>query len=182
VVKSWRQAVLAAQEEKTMLTTTLKRISPALVLVGTLATGCGEDPPGLYITMWSGAFSSIQVGQEAKHSIQLSQVPVDKVYVDVENTYPDIAFVDPMTLSFKDKASGQVTIKGLKVGKVTLTFKLRENGHTRPFSFEVVDQATTDFGIAPDRGKPDSGPPAPDTSTPAPDTAPPAPDTAASPG
>lgn len=109
--------------------------------------GCGSDSPGLYITMWSGAFSSLLVGQEAKLSVQLSQVPTGKVYVDVENSYPDLATVDPMTVAFQDVAKKEVTIKGKNPGKPTLIFKLRENGATRNFSFEVVSQPSFDGGL-----------------------------------
>ena len=119
----------------------------ALALVLSGAVGCGSDEPGLYITMWSGAFSSLVVGQEAKLSVQLSQVPTGKVYVDVENSYPDLATVDPMTIPFQDVAKKDVTVKGNNPGKATLVFKLRENGATRNFSFEVVNQPSFDAGV-----------------------------------
>ncbi len=120
-----------------------------LVLAASIAglAGCGSDPPGLYITMWSNAFSELLVGQEAKLSVQLSQVPTTKVYVDVENSFSDLCTVDPMTIPFQDVAKKDVTVKGLNVGNPTVIFKLRENGTTRSLSFKVVAQPGFDGGV-----------------------------------
>jgi hypothetical protein len=166
-------------EEKTMSTNMPRCLSLSLVLAGMMATAaCGSDPPGLYITMWSNPFSTLQVGQEAKLSIQLSQVPAEKRYVDVENSYKDIASVNPEIVPFKDTAKNEVTIKGLKPGNATLLFKLRDSSNdARKLDFAVVDQSSTDFGVGP---APDKSAPAPDKSAPAPDKGTPAPDTASS--
>jgi hypothetical protein len=141
--------------------------------VAAVLAGCGSSGATLYISQWRSAFTELQVGQEAKLTVELSQTPADRIYVDVKNDYPDLAEVDPMTLQFKDVDKREVRIKAKKPGKVKLVFSIRDTTESREFSFTVLGQATPDLGPAPP--PPDKGTPKPDTAAPKPDTTAPKP-------
>jgi hypothetical protein len=134
----------------------------AVALLGG-AVGCEEKKPGLYIRDPGNTWNEITVGITLSLEVTLSEAPpaTDKIYVEVENRYTDLASVDPMTLVYKGDAGEKaksVKIKGLKAGSVTLTFTIRGTSQSRIFTFQVKgERPPGDFGLAPDYGPRDKG-------------------------